>query len=89
MHKLSYIKYSHKEADQKIWQSLMSKYKLLKKKNVILAFLWFVVSCVLLSFVAIFSWISFLTRLFKDIRFTPHYVKTSIQTSGMSQEKVI
>lgn len=89
MNKLAYIKYSQKEANQKIWNSLMNKYELLKKKNTVFAYLWFPFACILFGFVAIFSWISFLTLLFKDISFTPHYLKTSIETSGMSQEVII
>jgi hypothetical protein len=89
MNKLAYIRYSQKEANQKIWHSLMDKYKLLKKKNTIIAFLWFFIACIVFGFVAIFSWISFLTLLFKDISFTPHYLRTSIETSDMSQEEII
>lgn len=89
MNKLAYIKYSQKEANQKIWNSLMDKYKLLKKKNIVSAYLWFPFACILFGFVAIFSWISFLTLLFKDIHFAPHYLKTSIESSGMSQEEII
>lgn len=89
MNKLSYIKHSHKEANHKIWHSLMDKYKLLKKKNTVIAFLWFFVACILFGLVAVFSWISFLTLLFKDIQFTPHYLKTYIETCGMNQEEII
>ena len=89
MNKLAYIKYSQKEANQKIWHSLMEKYKLLKKRNTVIALLWFLVACILFGFVAIFSWSSFFTLLFKDVRFTPHFLKTSIETSGMSQEQII
>jgi len=89
MNKLAYIKYSQKEANQKIWNSLMNKRELLKKKNILLAYLWLPIASILFGFVAIFSWVSFFTLLFKDIRFTPHYLKTSIETSGMSQEQII
>jgi len=89
MNKLAYIKYSQKEANQKIWNSLMGRYELLKEKNTILAYLWFPVVCILFGFVAVISWISFFVLLFKDIRFTPHYLKTSIETSGMNQQDII
>lgn len=55
MNKLAYIKYSQKEANQKIWHSLMDKYKPLKKKNTVIAFLWFFTACIIFGFVAIFS----------------------------------
>lgn len=67
----------------------MNKYKLLKKKSTVLAYIWFPLACILFGFVAIFSQINFLTLLFKDIRFTPHYLKTSIETLRMSQEEII
>ncbi len=87
MKKLAYIKYSQKEANQKIWNSLMNKYELLKKKNTFFAYLWFPVACVILGFVAVFSWISFLTLLFKDIQFTPHYMRTVIEYNEMNNEE--
>ncbi len=87
MNKLAYIKYSQKEANQKIWHSFMDKYKLLKKKNTVIAFLWFFVACILFGFIAIFSWISFLTLLFKDIQFTPHYMRTVIEYNKMNNEE--
>ena len=89
MNKLAYIKYSQKEANQKIWNSLVDIYELLKKKNIILAYLSFPFICLVFSFVFVFSWISFFTLLFKDIRFTPHYLKTSIETSNMTQKEII
>lgn len=89
MNKLAYINYTSKEANQRIWYSLMDKYRLLKKKNILLAYFWFPIACILFGFVAILSWISFFTLLFKDARFTPHYLKTSIEISGMNQEEII
>lgn len=87
MNKLTYIKYSQKEANCKIWDSLMSRYELLKKKNTILAYVWFPLACVLFGFVAIFSWLSSLSLFFKDIRFTPHYMRTVIEYSKMGKEE--
>lgn len=87
MKKLAYIKYSQKEANQKIWNSLMNKYELLKKKNTFFAYLWLPVACVIFGFVAIFSWISFLTLLFKDIQFTPHYMRTVIEYNKMDNKE--
>jgi len=87
MNKLAYIKYSQKEANQKIWNSLMNRYELLKKKNALLAYLWFPVVCILFGFVALFSWISFFTLLLKYNRFTPHYLRTVIEYNNMSKEE--
>lgn len=87
MNKIAYIKYSQKEANQKIWNSLMNKYELLKKKNTVLAYLWFLIACIFFDFVAIFSWISFFTLLFKDIQFTPHYMRTVLEYNKMNSEE--
>ncbi|NDV68426.1 hypothetical protein [Dysgonomonas sp. 25] len=87
MDKLAYIRHSQKEANQKIWNSLMNKYELLKKKNTLLAYLWFPVACIFFGFVAVFSWMSFLILLFKDIRFTPHYMRTVIAYNNMTKEE--
>lgn len=38
MNKLAYVRYSQKEANRKIWNYLMSKYELLKKTNIVLAY---------------------------------------------------
>lgn len=89
MNKLAYIKYSHKEANHKIWNSLMGKYELLKKKNVALAYLWFPIACIVFGFVAVCSWVSCLILLSKNVRFTPHYLKASIDTSGMNPNETI
>lgn len=86
MKKLAYIKYSQKEANQKIWNSLMNKYELLKKKNTFFAYLWFPIACVIFGFIAILSWMSFLTLLFKEIQFTPHYMRTVIEYNEMDNK---
>lgn len=89
MNKLAYINYSQKESNRKIWDSLMNRYELLKKKNAIIAFLWFPFACIIFGFVALFSWLNSFILLFKDIRFTPHYLKVSIETSRMNQGEII
>lgn len=89
MNKLAYINYTSKKTNRKIWDSLMGKYKLLKKENTTLAYLWFPFACIIFGFVGIFSWISFFTLLFKNIRFTPHYLKASIDISGMNLDEII
>lgn len=87
MNKLAYITYSQKEANRKIWNSLMSKYELLKKKNSALAYVWFPLACVLFGFIAVFSWLSSLSLFFKDIRFTPHYIQTVIDYNKMTDQE--
>lgn len=89
MNKLAYINYTSKEANRKIWNYLMGKYELLKKKNTLLSYLWFPLACIIFGFVAVFSRLNSFTLLFKDIRFTPHYLRACIDTATMSQEQTI
>lgn len=87
MNKLAYIKYSQRQANRKIWHSLMDRYELLKKKNKILAYLWFPAACIIFGVVSVVSFIHKLTMYFKDIRFTPHYMRTVIEYNKMSKEE--
>lgn len=89
MNKLAYVIYSQKEANRKIWDSLMGKYKLLKNKNITLAYLWFPFACIIFGIVAVVSWISSLILFRKKVRFTPHYLRACIETTNMSQEQTV
>lgn len=87
MNKLAYIKYSQKEANRKIWNYLMDKYELLKKKCILLTYLWFPIACITFGFVAVFSWISSLILFRKKVHFTPHYLRVCIEMANMNQEE--
>lgn len=87
MNKFAYIRYSQKEANRKIWNSLMGRYKSLKKRNAFLAYLWLPFACIIFGFIAIFSWFNSLTLLFKDIQFTPHYMRTVIKYNDMNKDE--
>ncbi|MBF0761701.1 hypothetical protein IR148_11660 [Dysgonomonas mossii] len=89
MNKLAYVIYSQKEANRKIWNYLMGKYELLKKKSIVLAYLWLPIACIVFGFVAVVSWISSLILFRKKVRFTPHYLRACIETANMSQEQTI
>ena len=89
MNKLTYIKLSHQEANRKIWNVLMDGYQSLKSKNVILGYFWFILACFILGLVAVFGWFAYLTLLFKDVRFTPHYLRTSIKYNNMTNEQAV
>lgn len=89
MNKLAYVIYSQKEANRKIWNYLMDKYELLKKKSIVLAYLWLPIACIVFGFVAVVSWISSLFLFRKKVRFTPHYLRACIETANMSQEQTI
>lgn len=89
MNKLIYIKLSHQEANRKIWNVLMDGYQSLKSKSVILGYLWFLIACIIFGLVAVFGWFAYLTLLFKDVRFTPHYLRTSIKYNNMTNEQAV
>lgn len=89
MNKLAYVIYSQKEANRKIWNYLMGKYELLKKKSIVLAYLWLPIACIVFGIVAIVSWISSLILFRKKVRFTPHYLRACIETANMTQEQAI
>ncbi|MDR1502478.1 MAG: hypothetical protein LBT43_08495 [Prevotella sp.] len=89
MNKLAYVKYSQKEANCKIWNHLMNRYELLKKKSIVLAYLWLPIACIIFGIIAVFSWISSLILFRKKVRFTPHYLRACIETANMSQEQTI
>ena len=89
MNKLAYVIYSQKEANRKIWNYLMGKCKLLKKKSIVLAYLLFPIACIVFGIVAVVSWISSLILFRKKVRFTPHYLRACIETATMSQEQTI
>lgn len=89
MNKLAYVIYSQKEANRRIWNYLMGKYELLKKKSIVLAYLWLPIACIVFGIVAIVSWISSLILFRKKVRFTPHYLRACIETANMTQEQTI
>lgn len=89
MNKLAYVIYSQKEANRKIWNYLMGKYELPKKKSIVLAYLWLPIACIVFGIVAVVSWISSLVLFRKKVRFTPHYLRACIETANMSQEQTI
>jgi len=88
MNKIEYIRLSHSLANHKIWDSITEKFVTLKQKNRLVALLWIIGASIVYGFIAVFSWFSFLTVLFKDIRFSQHYLRTVITDRNMTTEQV-
>ncbi|GAB6013060.1 hypothetical protein [Viscerimonas tarda] len=88
MRKITYINLSHREANTRIWNFLIEKYKSIKQHNVPMAYLWLVVACIAFGFIAVFGWFAYLTVFFQDIRFTPHYLRTVIRHNQMTISQV-
>jgi hypothetical protein len=84
MKKFDYIRLSHWEANRKIWDSIIEKYITLKKKNRLIAILWIAAASPVFGCISVFSWFSFLSMFFKDVRFTQHYMRTVINTKSMT-----
>jgi len=87
MKKLDYIRLSHLEANQKIWDTITERYIALKQKNRVTGILWITVASIVFGCIAVLSWFYFLTMLFKDIRFTQHYMRTVITIQNMTAEQ--
>ena len=87
MNKIDYIRLSHSSANQKIWDAITEKFVALKQKNRFTAILWVIGASIAFGFIAVFSWFSFLTVMFKDIRFSQHYLRTVITTQNMTIEQ--
>ncbi|GHT38540.1 hypothetical protein FACS189435_4790 [Bacteroidia bacterium] len=89
MNKITYIKHLQSEANRKIWNSLIEKYKSIRQRNKLLGFLYLIVSCSIVGIVAIFSWLSMLCMFFKDTRFTLHYMQTVIIFNNMNDSQAV
>ena len=87
MNKIEYIRLSHSATNQKIWDGITEKFVTLKQKNRLVALLWIIGASIVYGFIAVFSWFSFLTVLFKDIRFSQHYLRTVITSQSMTSEQ--
>jgi len=87
MKKALYLKLSQQEANKKLQQIFVERYKNVQQRNHILGWLYFPFAYIGFSIVAIISYISRLTTFFQDIRFTPHYLRTVIRYNNMSSEQ--
>jgi hypothetical protein len=87
MKKSLYLKLSQQEANKKLQQIFVKRYKNIEQKNHILGWLYLPFAYIGFSIVAIVSYISRLTLFFKDIRFTPHYMRTTVRYNNMSLEQ--
>ncbi len=87
MEKLFYLKLSQQEANKRIWNSLVEKYKLCKQKHEALGYFYIAIACISFGAIVIISFVSRISLSFKDIRFTPHYMQTVIAYNNMSVEQ--
>ncbi len=86
MTKIEYIRASHREANQKIRVWLDGIYERLNGRSKVLGRLWRVVSWVIVGVVYLFSWLAFVDSLFRDVRYTTHFMECEI--SALPSEEV-
>lgn len=87
MKKRTYIKLFNKEANEKIWNFLFSKYQTVEKKSKLLAYCCLPIICIAFGFMAILGWASSLVLFFMDTQFTPHYLRAAILHEKMTNEQ--
>lgn len=78
MRKIEYIRTSHREANRKIRVRLNEVYRKLNGRNRVLGWLWRVVVWIIIGVVYLVSWLAFVDTLFRDVKFTLHYMECEI-----------
>ena len=87
MKKYDYIKTAQDSANQQIWDFICLRYQSIARKNVLLGILWMIAASIVFGCIAVISWFSSFSKLFKDLRFTPHYLRTVITSLRMTEEQ--
>jgi hypothetical protein len=87
MKKFDYIRLSHSETNRKIWDSIIERYVDLRRKNRSPAILWIIAASFAFGGIAIIGWLSSFFMVFKDLRYTPHYLRTVITSLRMTKEQ--
>ena len=87
MKKYDYIKTAQDSANQKIWDFISLRYQSIARRNIFLGVLWMIAVCLVFGCVAVVGWFSSFSKLFKDLRFTPHYLRTVISSLRMTKEQ--
>lgn len=78
MTKLEYIRESHRQTNRKAWLALDGVYFRLKKKNVLLAYLWKPFVWISYGIVWFISRLAFVVTLLSDIKYSIHFMECDI-----------
>lgn len=78
MTKIEYIRASHRQTNRKLREWLDGVYRKLCGRNRVLGSLWRVVAWIIYGVVYLVSWLAFVVTLFRDVKFTPHYMECEI-----------
>ena len=78
MTKVEYIRASHRQTNRKLRECLDGGCRKLRGKNRVLGWLWRIVAWIVLGMVYLVSWLAFVVTLFRDVKFTLHYMECEI-----------
>ena len=84
MNRIEYIRYSHRRANSRVRAWIGSVRMRLARRSQLLGWLWMVPASIFYALVVLFSWLTFCVVLFKDPRFTLHYLESEIECRGLS-----
>ena len=87
MKKYDYIKTAQDSANNRIWDFISLRYHSIAQKNVVLGVMWLILACIGFGCIAVFGWLSSFVWFFRDLRFTPHYLRTAISSLRMTDEQ--
>jgi len=85
--KRDYIKTAQENTNQRIWDYIVIRYQAIARNNKVFGGLWMIAACVVFGGIAVVGWLSSFTLLFRDLRFTPHYLRTAIVSLRLSGEQ--
>jgi hypothetical protein len=78
MKKIEYIRASHREANRKIRAWLDGVHQRIDGMSRVLGWLWLVVAWIIYGVVWVVSWLAFVATLFRDVRYTLHFMEWEI-----------
>ena len=87
MKKVDYIKTTQDNTNIRIWDFICLRYRSIAQRNIFFGALWMSAACVVFGCIAVIGWFSSFSMLFRDLRFTPHYLRTVIVSLRMTGEQ--
>lgn len=79
MNRIEYIRYSHRRANSRVRSWIGSVRMRFARRSRLLGWLWMVPGSIFYALVVLFSWLTFCVVLFRDPRFTLHYLESEIE----------
>lgn len=88
MNRIEYIRYSHRRANSRVRAWIGSVRMRLVRRSRLLGWIWMVPASIFYALVVLFSWLTFCVVLFRDPRFTLHYLESEIECRGLSGAEI-